>query len=54
MTNLAKRALSMATQDIKANRLFFGQRTTLAEVRRIYDMCVIAARRVENNNVNSF
>ena len=50
MTNLAKTALSMATQDIKANRLFFRQRTTLAEVRRIYDMCVIAARRVEEWN----
>ena len=47
MTNLAKTALSMATQDIKANRLFFRQRTTLADVHRIYDMCVIAAKRVE-------
>lgn len=45
MTNLTKTALSMATQDIKFNRLFFGKRTTLAEVRRIYDMCVIAAKR---------
>jgi hypothetical protein len=47
MTNLTKTALSMATQDIKFNRLLFGKRTTLADVRRIYELCIAVARKVE-------
>ena len=47
MNSLTKTALDMATQDIKFNRIFFGRRTTLAEVREIYDMCLKVAKMVE-------
>lgn len=47
MNSLTKTALDMTTQDIKFNRLFFKQRTTLAEAREIFDMCLKVARMVE-------
>jgi hypothetical protein len=36
MNNLLKIALDMTTQDIKANRIFFGKYTTAAEVCEIF------------------
>ena len=47
MTNLTETALSMATQDIKFNRLMFGKRTTLDDVREIFKLCVAVAKKVE-------
>jgi hypothetical protein len=51
MTNLAKIALSMTTQDIKYNRLYFGSKTTLADVRRIYEMCLSVATKVQEREM---
>jgi hypothetical protein len=47
MNSLTETALDMATQDIKFNRLFFKRRTTLAEAREIFDMCLKVARMVD-------
>lgn len=46
MNSLTETALDMTTQDIKFNRLFFGQRTTLTEAREIFDMCLKVAKMV--------
>jgi hypothetical protein len=45
--NLIKTALDMATQDIKANRLAFGKRTTLSEAMQIIELCLVTATKVE-------
>jgi hypothetical protein len=45
--NLIDTALDMATQDIKFNRIFFHRRTTLPEVLRIIELCIVAVKRLD-------
>jgi hypothetical protein len=47
MTNLTKTALDMATADIRANRLPFRTRTTLADAREIFLQCLRVAKWVQ-------
>jgi hypothetical protein len=51
MTNLTKTALSMTTADIRANRLPFHTRTTLADAREIFLQCLRVARRVDEREM---
>ena len=44
---LIETALDMATQDIKFNRIFFGKKTTLPEVLRIFGLCLKTAKKVD-------
>ena len=39
--------LDAATQDIKFNRIFFHRRTTLPEVLRIVELCLVTAKRLD-------
>jgi pyruvate-formate lyase-activating enzyme len=47
MNNLLKVVFDMATADIKANRIAFGKRTTMADLKLILRTCLITARKAD-------
>jgi len=47
---LIKTALDMATQNIKANRLAFGKKTTLPEAMKIIGLCLVTATKVDQGD----